>query len=234
MAKIMDMTYSEIEYVKSNINNFVEMIAQISKAEDFEFKQCDKEFFVFIAKHIVFLKYLYNGMGRLYFFKVIISDLYYYVLSIIKGEIRYMYLNERSIIENYTRAATHIMVEDDHVTENTFKLIKEKKYPFKFTSDDYALIKDEYRTSCGYIHGGNVLEDNLSFVFDECINNKKIIKNKTNYYMRIINIIKVYDKILISEYSDKVSGCYHRRKSLLKYLIGEECLELLFKLEEKR
>lgn len=227
-----DMTYLEIESVKSSIDEFIKKISELAKSEDYNLEQNDKNFFVFISKHIIFFKYLYFGMNELYFLKVIISDLYYYILSIVKRETRYMYLNERSIIENYTRAATYIFVEQDHVTENLFKLLKEKEYLFEFTDDNYSLIKDEYSTSCGYIHGGDILNNSLVFAFNECISNKETIKNKNNYYLRITNIIKVYDKILISTYSEKISGCFHRKKSLLKHLVGEECLELLFKADK--
>lgn len=227
-----DITYSEIESVKSSINEFIKKISEIAESEDYKLDQNDKEFFIFISKHIIFFKYLYFGMNEIYFFKVIISDLYYYILSIVKRETRYMYLNERSIIENYTRASTYIFVEQDHVTENLFKLLKEKEYLFKFTDNDYSLIKDEYTTSCGYIHGGDILNSSLVFAFNECISNKEEIENKNKYYLRIRNIMKIYDKILISTYSEKISGCFHRKKSLLKYLVGEECVELLFKADK--
>ena len=117
-----------------------------------------------------------------------ISDLYYFILSILKGETRYVYLNERSIIENYTRVITRKTVEEDHVAENLFLIMKSTTYSFDFTESDYALIKNEYTTSCGYIHGGNLLNANLASVLNECLENNILIKDINKYHNRIKNI----------------------------------------------
>ena len=53
-----DMTYQEIARIKSNIQSFVEKIRELSQEFDFDFQQSDGNFFSFIAKHIVFFKYL--------------------------------------------------------------------------------------------------------------------------------------------------------------------------------
>ncbi|MGL5330091.1 MAG: hypothetical protein ACRDD7_12550 [Peptostreptococcaceae bacterium] len=224
-----DMTYSELALIKSNISTFVEKIHEISKELGNELNQEDKEFFRFISKHIIFFKYLYGGMGETYFFKVIISDFYNYIFSIIKNETRYIYLNERSIIENYTRAVVRKTVEEDYVTINLFETMKSIEFLFDFKDDDYCLIKDEYKTSCGYIHGSDILNDSLVFVLEEYLDSKNTIKHMNRYYDRIRKILKVYDKMLISQYSESISGCFHRKKTILEYLLGNECLEILFK-----
>ena len=89
-------------------------------------------------------------------------------------------------------------------------------------------LKNEYVTSCGYIHGGNILDDTLAFVFNECMSNTKFIKDTSKYYKRITKIFRIYDKMLISEYGEDISGCFHRRKTLLKYLLGNDCYNLIF------
>ena len=225
----IDMTYFEINQIKSDIEIFINELDNRSLLlRSNNLNQEEKEFFVFISKHIVFFKYLYNGMGKMYFFKVIISDLYYYILSILKNETRYIYLNERSIIENYTRAVVKKTVEEDHVTNNLFLIMKKMNFAFDFKNEDYSLIKDEYVTSCGYIHGGNILDDNLAFVFNECMSNTKFIKDTSKYYKRITKIFRIYDKMLISEYGEDISGCFQRRKTLLKYRLGNDCYNLIF------
>lgn len=88
---IMDMTYLEIKEIKSNIKQFLDEIQRIAQNQQFEYTQKDHDFFSFIAKHIIFFKYLYKGAQGIYFYKVLISDLYYLILSIIKCEMRYMY-----------------------------------------------------------------------------------------------------------------------------------------------
>jgi hypothetical protein len=228
-----DMTYEELKSIKSNIITFISKLNEISIEFNQELNQSEKAFFIFISKHIILFKYLYEGMGKMYFFKVIISDLYYYILSIIKNETRYIYLNERSIIENYTRAVVRKTVEEDHVTENLFTKIKNMEFSFDFKEEDYALIKSEYVTSCGFVHGSSILEGDLAFILDECLENSKFIKDINKYYERIRKIFKTYDKMLISQYGDIISSCFHRQKTIFEYLLGEECLDLLLKVTTK-
>lgn len=223
-----DITYSELIQIKTNIKEFNDKLESISISLNHKLTQEDRDFYSFISKHILLFKYLYNGMKEQYFFKVIISDLYYFILSIIKGETRYIYVNERSIIENYTRAIIRKTVEEDHVTEKLFVTMKNIDFLFEFTDDDYALIKDEYKTSCSYIHGGDILNDSLVSVLDECLKSNILIKDISKYYNRIKKVFKLYDKMLISEYGEYISGCFHRKKTIFKYLLGNECLELLF------
>ena len=56
---IMDMTYLEIKEIKSNIKQFLDEIQRIAQKQQFEYTQKDHDFFSFIAKHIIFFKYLY-------------------------------------------------------------------------------------------------------------------------------------------------------------------------------
>lgn len=91
---------------------------------------------------------MYKGVQDIYFYKVLISDLYYFILSIIKREMRYMYVNERSIIENYMRAIMQISLQDDHITEAIFQKMRNKNFLCDFTDAEYSLIKNEYVTSC--------------------------------------------------------------------------------------
>lgn len=225
---ITDMTYLELDLIKSDIDMFINKLNEISSQLDHKLTKEDEKFFIFISKHIIFFKYLYRDMDKMYFFKVLISDLYYYILSILKNETRYMYLNERSIIENYTRAVIRTTVEEDHITANVFLELKKIEFSFDFKEGDYSLIKNEYITSCGYVHGGIVLNDSLSLNLDECFENNKFTKKINKYYIRIMKIFKTYDKMLISEYAECISGCFHRQKTVLKYLLGDDCLELLY------
>lgn len=223
-----DLTYSKLNSIKLNIKKFIDKLETIAEAKGKILKQEDKEFYTFIAKHIIFFKYLYNGSNNIYFFKVMISDLYYYSLSLLGNEIRYVYLNERSIIENYTRAVVKKSLDEDYVTENIFLKMKDMDFRFRFSEDDYSLIKSEYVTSCGYIHGGEILNENLAFVLNECLENNDSIKDINKYHARIRKILKIYDKMIISEYTDFISGVFHRQKTILEYLLGKDSLELLF------
>jgi len=229
MDKIMmdDMTYGEIRRVKRDIASFGDELERISTVGEYDFCQGDQNFFAFIAKQIIFLKNLYLFGEKKYAFQVLISDFYSYILSILKNEHRYIYLNERSIIENYMRLILNESVENSHITSDMFDLLK-KTYPTCLLGKEYSLMKSEYRTACGYVHGGKNLENTLVFDFQECIGEKKILQNKKKYYDRIIFLIKTYNKILIKKYHDFISDVFHRRKTLLGYLLGNNLLEYLF------
>ena len=229
----MDMTYIECKTIKLNIKQFLNKIQEMSYEQQFECTQKDLDFFSVIAKHIVFFKYLYEGAQGTYFYKVMISDLYYMILSIIKNEMRYMYVNERSIIENYMRAIMDVPLEKSRGTESIFQEMNTKNFQCSFTKTEYSLIKNEYATSCKYIHGGDVLNDNLAYVLDECINNNFAIKERGQYYTRLQNVLKIFDKLIIAEKSLYISGCYHRKKSIMEYLVGENQVELLFEILNK-
>lgn len=222
-----DMTYNEIDSCKSEIKAFLTNIHNM-REYDLTIETYDDEFFTVISKHIMFFKYLYLGNNHVFYFRILISDFYYFIISILKMEVRYMYLNERSVIENYTRLITNISVNNDHVTENSFKILKTKSDSRNFDVNNYALLKNEYATSCGYVHGSDIIEKNLSFVFNECINNHCSIEERTKYYERIKKLLRYLDNLLIYEYSEFISGCFHRKKALLEYLLGSKCLETLF------
>ena len=220
-----DMTYQETARIKSNIQSFVEKIKELSQEFDFDFQQLDGNFFSFIAKHIVFFKYLSEGDSSNFSYKVLISDFYYIILAIVKGEVRYMYVNER-----YLRSIMDISVQDNHVTDNVFQELRQKSFHCGFDEAEYSLIRSEYRTSCGYIHGSNILNDNLASVLDECANKKFTIAERKKYYIRMQAVLKSFDRLLISENALFVSGCFHRKKSILSYLLGRDLLDLLFQI----
>lgn len=225
-----DMTYLEIQAIKTNIKQFLFELQSIAERVQFCFCQEDSDFFCFMAKHIVYFKYLYKGAQNTYFYKVLISDLYYFILSIIKNEMRYMYVNERSIIENYMRAVMQVSLNDNHITESVFQEMHNKNFKCGFTDAEYSLIKSEYVTSCGYIHGGDILNDDLAYVLDECVSKIFEIRERRRYYVRIQNILKIYDKLMINEKAIYISGCFHRKKSVMEYLVGKDQVELLFKI----
>ena len=163
--------------------------------------------------------------------KVLISDYYNYIVSIIKNEHRYMYVNERSIIENYTRWIMSTEVETNYITTQVFDNLKKQT---NILDSEFALIKSAYANSCGYIHGSKLLNDNLAYVFKECITNDLEIRNINSYFANIVKVIKIYNRIIIMTYPNLIDECFFRRKSVLKYLLGDELLELLFKTLKNR
>lgn len=220
------MTYYEIDQMKLNVSRFVLTLQGFAEENNVLLNQSDLDYFSVISKHIIFYKYMWqnNEIGR--FYKVLVSDCYYYIISIVKNEYRYMYVNERSIIENYLRLITNKTVEQDHVTEKIFREIKSMS--FDFNQINLSLVKSEYITACGYIHGSKVLDNDLSYTFNECITNEKAFKDKNKYYVRMQKVFKTLDYMLISNYKEDVNGAFHRRKTLLGYLLGKNSVDILF------
>lgn len=224
-----DMTYVEIKNIKSDIAAFIENLKSYAEKENFDIIQNDLDFFKFISKHIVFFKNLHWNGQSCYSIEVIISDLYNYIVAILQTNNRYIFLNERSIIENYMRLILDQNPDDTHITSVSFENLK-NNYNSILTSDNYSLIKSEYRTCCGYIHGSKILENDLSFYFNECIVKKTKLPDRSNYFNRIMQLIQIFDKLLIHKYPQHISSSFHRRKSTLSYLIGPSSVELIFKL----
>lgn len=83
-----------------------------------------------------------------------------------------------------------------------------------------SLIKSEYNVSCNYVHGGKKLEHSLISVLDEYINNKLELKNSMALYNNMSRIITTFIRIIISNNTDTVNACFHRKKTILRYLIG--------------
>lgn len=221
---LSEETHIILEEYKKDILELMMILENISKEKKNIFEESDKNFFIFILKHILFFKELYNYDKTNYFFRIIISDFYYYIMALINNELRYVYLNERSIIENYTRCILKVSLESDHITN---KLFDKLKIEYNISNSDFSILKQEYLHSCEYIHGGKRLETSLISYFNEYLLKKNKIKKQSKYYSRVIKIIKIFDKILIKSNPEFVNGVFHRRKTLLKYLIGKDKVEIL-------
>lgn len=222
-----ELIIAQINDIKKVIFDFnKELIEYSNKIGNHRLSQNELSFFSFISKQIVFLKNIFIYEHN-YKIKVLISDYYNYIVSIIKNECRYMYVNERSIIENYTRWIVSTDVEVNHITTQVFENLK---YKTNLSDSEYSLIKSAYANSCGYIHGSKLLNDNLSYVFKECITNDLRIKNLNSYFINIIKIVKIYNRLIITTYPQLIDECFYRKKSILKYLIGNENVDLMFKM----
>ena len=109
------MDCQDLEIIKNDIEKFIKQLELKSKNKVI-FTDDEKSFLRFLAKHILFFKELYRFDKSKYFLEVPISDIFSYIISIIDGEKRYIFLNERSIIENYIR----YLMKENHIKENTF------------------------------------------------------------------------------------------------------------------
>lgn len=226
-----DLTYEEINRVKRDIKVFRDYLKQSVEDREKKIHENDLSFFSFIAKRIIFFKYFTSGFSTpetQHFCKVLISDLYNLILSLLDEEYRYAYLNERSIIENYCRLILQRTMEESHITSLLIESLKQEEFKFYFNQDDYSLLKNEYKKACEFIHGGESLSSSLKFVMEEYAVYTWSQKEKNEYYERLKKLLKFLEKMLISKYTDYVDVCFFRRKSLLAYLLNDEVLDIIF------
>lgn len=225
-----DMTFNEIDMVKKNIEEFVEKLCALAEKEGEKLSEGDICFFAKIAKYIVFCKFLQKSLhfgDMTQFLDNIISDSYYLIISFIKKEKRYVFVNERSIIEHNIRMITFTTFGETYITEDVFRKLHLMKY--KMQEEEYSLLRSEYKVACDFVHGGKLLQDSLSFVLDECLQKDMLLKKEKNaMYKRIIDILKLFNNMMIAQYPEEINGCFHRRKSVLGYLIGDKAVDFLF------
>lgn len=228
ISLVSDLIKNEINIVKSEVNDFISTITQYAANLEIDVLQSDQDFYSVLAKQILFFKYILATYPTSYYTKIIISDFYYYILSNLKKETRYSYLNERSIIENYLRMIVKNENYETHISFKTFEELKDASYGITIT--EYSFLRSEYVNSCGYIHGGQILKNELSSVFNECIKNDRYLplRKRRERNETIIRLLKILNRLFIENNREAVSSSFHRRKTILKYLLGEESMEILF------
>lgn len=217
-----DMTYQEIEFVKYEINCLLNNIEQYAIENCYTLKTHDINFFRFISKQIIFFKYLMCQKPREHLMQVITSDFYYLMLALLAKQERYINLNERSIIEGYLRL---IVKGKNHINREVFDTLKEIN---SVSQKAYSIIREEYRVSSGYIHGNKIMKHTLVEVFNEVIQQDKKTIKSNQYCKKIIALIKELNIVLVSENKELINGAFHRRKTIMSYLIGRDCVDLLF------
>ncbi|MCZ2259962.1 hypothetical protein [Sporosarcina sp. G11-34] len=208
-----------LEICKEEINGFISYIEQ-------QYSSLDKqtaEYYRVIAKQTLFFKYILNAYPETYFVRVLISDFFNFILNDIDESTRYLYLNERSIIENYIRL---ILKNDEYITHITSQSFKDLKEQNKLTLNDaeFGKIMNEYKISCSYIHGGYNLENHLVDNFEECVHGVNIIsnRNKKNRMRQTLELFKILNKLFIINNTEVVDNSFHRNKYALNYLLGKQ------------
>jgi len=208
-----------LKICKEEINGFITYIEQ-------QFSPLDNqtaEYYRVIAKQALFFKHILNAYPQTYFVKVLISDFFNFILDDINEATRYLYLNERSIIENYIRL---ILKKDEyitHITSQSFKDLKEQN-KLILKEDEYSKIMNEYKISCSYIHGGYKLANHLVDNFEECISGINVItqRSKVSRMRQTLDLFKILNKLFIINNLEVVDNSFHRNKYALRYLLGKQ------------
>lgn len=207
-----DLTFKELSDIKSEINSFIEF-------EFYFLDELEKNNLRFVLKRVVFLKYLIRQTGGDFRFQALASDIMYLISSIKKGETRYYYFNLRSIIEQALRIINNIdstdTITNSSIMEKTKELIDVNAIVINLD-----VIKNEYSTSCLYVHGNENANMELAEFYQNCIEHNNQIENLSQKLRVLVKLLKeLFDLILIIQNS-VVDAAYHRRKSILKFLVG--------------
>ncbi|MDW0114361.1 hypothetical protein QT711_14280 [Sporosarcina saromensis] len=219
------MKFVEVDEVKAEVDelmNYIKIYSREINGRDIN--DSDVNFYRFIAKQILFFKKILIAYPKTYFANVLVSDLYSLLINDIKQEIRYYYLNQRSIIENYIRLIEVNDENQSHVTRKSFLDLKSNN---QINETDYGKIMNEYKIACSYIHGGPELSGYLVTNFQESIEFKASLgkRKRKSQIAQFIDLINILNYLFLINNLDDIDAAFHRSKVLLKYLMGNNYLQ---------
>lgn len=213
----IDLTFRELEEVKQEIQNF--------KTTYFVFlKENSKNDIAFLSKKIIFFKYIIRNNNIDYRINALTSDYIYLLESIWNKNIRYFYLNVRSIIEHSLRIFNDVSSDNTLTNSELFTLSKNKLTTFKENNVNFNIIEDQYSIACNYVHGN--INANLplaEFFIDSIDKNKEFIFIETKI-RQICVLVEELGKLFLYTNASIIDDAFHRRKSILKYLTNEDYL----------
>lgn len=216
MNRIADPTFEELRRVKEEIHSFVTEVFNPTSEHM-------RNYFVSICKKIVLLKYLVRQLPLDYRYRALLSDLFYILNSVERGEIRYYYLNVRSIIEQSMRIVADI--EDNDTITNTelmekVNFVKDNLNHVRFINTN--IIQDEYSKACLYVHGNSNAQMELADYYINIFREAKSIEKLETKLNQLVALLKSIFSLLIISKSTMVDAAFHRRKSILRYLISDD------------
>lgn len=219
-------TSKVVEY-KDEIKKTIEFIQKEPTMSKYNISNQDNEFYRFIIKHILFFKVILETYHDSRELKVLISDLFSYIINDIKGEIRNNSLIERSIIENYLRLSLEYIEKNNHITSLKFEELKQMD--FMRDNNSYNVIIDAYKKSCDYIHGGENLDIEISEYIKDLFDKKPIYKRKKiKEKERKKRLILSLDYLFLEVRRQEIDNAFHRNKDGLEYLIPSSVLKRNF------
>lgn len=218
MNRIADPTFEELRIVKGEIQSFV---------TDFFNPPSEhmKNYFINICKKIVLLKYLVRQLPTDYRYRALLSDLCYLLNSIELGELRYYYLNVRSIIEQSMRIVVDV---SDTATITNVELMERV---LRFSNGinhtravNIGIIQDEYSKACLYVHGNSNAQMGLAEYYNSSFRTTKSIEGLDTKLNQLVGLLKSAFSLIILSHAGLVDAAFHRRKSILRYLISDDDL----------
>lgn len=152
-----------------------------------------------------------------------ISDLCYLLNSIECGEIRYYYLNVRSVIEQSMRIVADL--ESTNTITNVElmeKVVNVKNSLSHVQLINTDIIHDEYNKACLYVHGNSNAQMELADYYFNSFRQSKKIESLDTKLNQLVSLLKSIFNLLLMRKLDLVDGAFHRRKSILRYLVNDD------------
>lgn len=230
-----ELINNQIKQIQGEIKEYIEALSSLSCQENLH-EQSHFDFCIFLAKHIVFFKMISSVIhdrryNRLY--NLVISDLLSLSFEITRNEQRYIYLNERSLIESFMRIITKCDGRVKGISPVFLQLQEiSKNLPVKV---EYDLIKSEYAMASNYIHGNVKDTDTLSLFLEDCIRKKGLPSKKIKqYFQRLVRVIVSFDRMLINQQVDQINEAFYRKSKIMQYLIGKDQVDFYFSIRNNR
>lgn len=215
-----DPTFHELNLLKIELKTFV--------TNQFDsYDEHNKNYLINILKKVILIKYLIRQKDD-YRLQAMLSDLIHLIRCLKEGEIRYYYLNLRSLIEQALRIGNN--VESTDTITNTDIMNKTESY---ISSSQFAvnldIIKNEYSRSCLYVHGNSNANMPLAELYFDCINQSREIEGLNQKLSELVKLLKELFKTIFISNSAFIDAAFHRRKTILLYLTDKISCDIITK-----
>lgn len=212
----------ELQYLKKDIDDLIDMVGDLEEEEISLFRYLGKK-----AIFLKMLKYSMNITDEYSYISQLLSDIMYLIRSYKDNEIRYTYLNIRSIIEAFTRLFNEVPYSSSVISmsrlleEINIYITKNNLVDSKDQIIDYQRLKSLYSESCGYVHGNKDADQSLSTYY-QSLNYLRIDSRHKSRLNRSIRFL-IETIILISSYrfSCLLNDYSVRKKEIFRYLVGD-------------
>lgn len=184
-----------------------------------------------IIKRSIFFKYLLQVTKENYNINSILSDYIFLLKSIENQELRYFHLNMRSLIEHYLRLFNGLNPKSEVYNFNLIEETKIKLQNLSIDNVDISIIISNYKNACNFVHGNiNAEMPILEFYYEtvESESSSKAMKKYINQFCKLNN--ELFNLFLYTN-RDLIDAAFHRKKTVLKYIVNEKYVNKLRELE---
>ena len=141
--------------------------------------------------------------------------------------IRYYYLNVRSIIENSLRFINGYNSSNTISTQELIDLTKQFIHAKNISNVDFNVIESEYSKACDFVHGNITARMPLAQSFEDCFGEKNKMPKMNIMLQQSIKLIDELFKVMAHSHIQLIDSAFHRRKTILRYLVNDNFLSVI-------